>query len=72
MNNLARYNEKRKRQARERANAARHYGKTAVHVCLNGEEIERKYFSNYDDAREFVAEVNAGKYIKGASAFTNH
>lgn len=74
-NGFKAYNARRKAQARSRARAMRNYGKTAVHVVLNGEEIERRYFSDYDDAMRFVSDVNNGiEYpsIKGVSAFTNY
>ena len=75
MNRFSNYNAKRKAQSRARARAMRNYGKTAVHVVLNREEIERRYFADYDDAMRFVNDVNNGiEYpsIKGVSAFTNY
>ena len=72
MNNLTKYNARRKAAAKAQRKAAKHSGQTAVHIMLNNEEIERRYFHNYEDALKFVAEVDSGKYIKGATAYTNY
>ena len=72
MNNIIKYNARRKAEQKAKAKAARHYGQTAVHIMLDGEEIERRYFRDYEEAIKFVEAVDRGEYIKGATAYTNY
>ena len=67
--NWKNYNRNRKK-ARTAGRA--HYGKTAVHVVLNGQEIDRVYFSDYSDAMDFCRNVKTYYNIEGVSAFTNY